>query len=200
MAVLAQQRLMLVLAVDVDEQLADVAQITERGRPTIDVGASAALPRESAAERTIFAFIKLAGLWPGQSIGQMADDKERADIGALGSRPYHAAIGTVAQAQAERIHEDGFTGAGFAGDHRKSRGKLQLEVLHDGKLTDFEQAQHGDIPQMTDRNHRSGPRASRCLAQEFFPYSDSALEIPPGNLHLRCMALMLIDKSALPAH
>ena len=100
----------------------------------------------------------------------MADAEHRADIGALGAGAHHAAVGAVAEAEAEGIHEDGLAGAGLAGDDGEAGREFQLQVLDDGELADAQQTQHGGIrygglPEMIGQ---AGGRRDAPMSEFFF--------------------------------
>ena len=55
-----------------------------------------------------------------------------------------AGIAAAAQRQRERIEQDGFARAGFAGQHREAPGKLDIEPFDQDDVTDRQTRQHAD--------------------------------------------------------
>jgi len=53
-----------------------------------------------------------------------------------------ARIAAAAERQRERIEKDGFARAGFAGQHRKATGKLDIEPFDQDDVTDRQTRQH----------------------------------------------------------
>ena len=72
------------------------------------------------------------------SRGACASSKVADHLGALGAMAHHFGTGAAAGEQLQRIHQDGFAGAGFAGEHGQSRAQLQLERIDDGEVADMQ--------------------------------------------------------------
>ena len=70
---LAQQRLVGMLAVNVDEQGAELGAILQGGRAAIDIGPAAALGGDNSAQQALFAGVQVSFLQPGLRLGDGAD-------------------------------------------------------------------------------------------------------------------------------
>ena len=60
------------------------------------------------------------------------------DGGAVGTVPDHGGIGAVTQHQVECIDEDGFAGAGLAGERTHAGAELDFQPVDNGKVADME--------------------------------------------------------------
>jgi hypothetical protein len=62
----------------------------------------------------------------------------RGDLTLLRAVPHQAGIAAAAQRQSERVEEDGFACAGFAGQNGEASGKLDIEPFDQDNVTDRE--------------------------------------------------------------
>ena len=64
------------------------------------------------------------------------------DLGARRAVADDAALGALAERERERVNDDGFAGAGLAGQHRQPGLEGELELGHDGEVADVEVREH----------------------------------------------------------
>ena len=57
-------------------------------------------------------------------------------------------IGTFAQGEGERVDEDGFAGAGLAGECAETLRKFQLQLVNNDEVADDQALQHGGDGQL----------------------------------------------------
>jgi hypothetical protein len=135
-----------VLAVDVDQALAQLAQLADGGRAAVDPGAALALGVDTAAQQQrSFAVIVEAGL--GQPGGQRPWAVELGgDLGARRALAHHAGVGAVAERELQRVDQDGLAGARLAGQRGEAGLQLQLECRHDDDVAQRQAAQHQPFP------------------------------------------------------
>ena len=134
------------LAVDVDQLLAQGAQLRGRGRRAVDPGAAAALGVHRAPQQQA---VVLAGqacrLQPGAQ--PRAAVELHADIGLGAAFAHHVGVGAGAQGQLQCIDQDGFAGAGLAGQHGEARMPVQIQGLHDHEVAQHDALErHGQAP------------------------------------------------------
>ena len=122
-----------VLAVDVQQLLAQLAQLGGGGGAAIDPGPALALGVHGAAQQQATIGVKPGFVQPGVNGG--AGVKFGAHVGAAGAFPHGAHIGAAACDQLQRIDQDRLARAGFAGQHTKAAGQLKLELAHNHKVT-----------------------------------------------------------------
>ena len=126
------ERLVRVLAVDRDEQLAqlDFSCASVAGA-AVDPCAAAALRVEHAAQQHLVVVAARARARPATRApsGSSAMSNLGGELGTLGARAQLAELEAVAEQQAERVEEDRLAGAGFAGQHREARAELDVERL-----------------------------------------------------------------------
>jgi hypothetical protein len=110
-----RERLMRVLAVQVDELLAQVFQVRQRRRPAVDPCPASPLRVEDTAQQH---FVSVAGEFllgqPGVDRWRVGGVEDRGEFGAVGAGAQLAQFEAVAQQQRQRIEQDRFSGAGLA--------------------------------------------------------------------------------------
>ena len=119
---------MRVLAVQIDESLADILQLGERRGPAIDPGAAPALGvhRSAQQQRAVVGREVLFGE-PGADRGTVTDIESGGELGALGAGFQLPQFEAIAQQQRQRVEQDRLARAGFPGEHREAAVELELE-------------------------------------------------------------------------
>ena len=137
----AQQRLMRVLAMNIDQQLAQFTQL-RRGRCTaVDEGTRTAGVVNHATQQHVAFFTREFG--GGQPRGdRIASHKIGTDFGARSAFAHHAGIAARAQCQRQCVNQNRFAGAGFAGQHTETGAEFQLDGFDNDKITNAEKLQH----------------------------------------------------------
>ncbi len=138
-----EQRLLLVLAVDLDQQLAEPAQQAAADRLVVDEGARAAVGRDQAAQHQLV-------LGGDAVLGEQALHAAVAEVGERrGDRAlrrtlaHQRAVGAPAEREPHGIEQDRLAGAGLAGQHAEAFGELEVEPLDQDDVADHEAGQHG---------------------------------------------------------
>ena len=138
----AQQRLVGVLAVDVDEELADFAQLLGGRRRTVDVAARAAAGIEDAPQDQFFIPVEIVGRQPFADRRQPGDVEGRRHLGPFAAGAHDTGVGALAERQRQRIDQDRLARPGFPGQRAETTGKLQFEAVDDDEVADCQPAQH----------------------------------------------------------
>ena len=73
---------------------------------------------------------------PGAGVGNIVQVEAGKNVGLVGADAHHAAVGPVAQRQAEGIEHDRLACAGFSADDAHAAFQLEVEVLDDGVVVD----------------------------------------------------------------
>ncbi|MNS80909.1 hypothetical protein D3C72_1146060 [compost metagenome] len=164
-----QQQLVGVLAVDVHELVAHLAQLGQRGRRAVDERLATAARIDGAAQQH-GAFAVQAGLVAGQlTLGQPGVERcvraeGGADACAGAAFAHHAGVGAFAEHQGQCIDQDGLAGAGLAGEDGKAGGEVEVERIDDDEIADGQAAEHRGLGGSGGRLRagcpRSGIRAS----------------------------------------
>ena len=140
-----EERLVLVRAVDVHQPLAEGGEdVQGRGRAVdeLPVGAGAG---EGALEDELVVFARFQavvfqkGFQRGLEAGDVEDRFDRATVAAAADE---GAVGAFAQGEVQGADEDGFAGAGFAGDDVVAGLQLEGQVRHQGEVLDAQGRQH----------------------------------------------------------
>ena len=130
-----EQDLVLVLAVQIDERAGGLAERRAGDERAVDEGPAAPLRRDFAADDHFAA------------VGLLED---RLDGRGLLAGPDELGAGASADEQSDRADEDGFAGAGFAGQDVEAGREFELESIDDGEVGDAEEPDHGGSPILSD--------------------------------------------------
>ena len=131
------------LAFDLDGRLAELAQEADAGRLIVDEGAAATVRADDAAkyDRVVLGGDAGFGQEPARRmIG--AEIEFRSDHRLVGAVPDQPAFGAHAQRQAERVEQDRFTRAGFAGKDAEPRAESEIEPVDQHHIANGEAQQH----------------------------------------------------------
>ena len=109
-----QQRLMLVLTVDFDQQTGQLRQLRHRDRAAIDPGPRAAVRTQRAPQLTGVVIVELLFAQPDQRLGAIGQIEFRVQLSARGAVADHAAVGAQAGEKPQCVDQQRFAGAGFA--------------------------------------------------------------------------------------
>lgn len=142
MGVGLEQGLVLVLAVDIDQQFAQRLEVAERAGRAVDVAAAAAFGGDHPAQDAQAFVVQVALGQPGVRFGNVHQVEGGQDVCLVGAGAHHAAVGTVAQGKAESVEHDRFA-AGLASDDGHATGDFEVEVLDDGVVVNGQVHQHG---------------------------------------------------------
>ena len=144
MAALAQQ-LMGVLAMDFDQHFAEIAQRRDRRRAAIDEGARASVSGHDAPQIEGGRVVAVRhGLLFEPCLGALiaVNIPLAGDVRLLRPSAYEAAVGTVAQQQADGVNQDRFAGAGFPSEHGQPDFKVQGDGVDYGEIADVQVDEH----------------------------------------------------------
>ncbi len=140
MAARIEQAAIVVLAVDLDQQIAKLADQSRRNSSRPDEGAAAAVAFQCSADDQRFAGLGIDPLFAKDGMNRMA--RRKRDLG--GDRrltlagPDETGIGAGAKRQAERVEQDRLARAGFAGEHAEPGLELELEPVDQHDVVDGE--------------------------------------------------------------
>ncbi len=140
---LAQQRLVLMLAVDADQHLAELAHFRERRGGAVDVGPRAAVRAHRAAQQALVAVVQFALAQPGPGRRVVGHIEGGEHFRAVAAGAHHGAVGPFTQGQRQSVDDHRLAGAGLAADHGKAGLGLQLELVDGGEVANTEVREHG---------------------------------------------------------
>ncbi len=137
-----EQRLGLVLAVEIHQQRAELAEHRGGGRAAVHPRPRAALGRDLAPhDQPSVLEIEAEGFDP--LAGDLVDPLERAlDDGLRGAGTHAAAGGALAEQQRERIHQHGLPRPGLAGEDVEAGAEMEGDVGDGGEVADAELGDH----------------------------------------------------------
>ena len=142
-----EQAAIVMLAVDLDQQRAELAQQAGRDRLIVDEGAAAAVGLGDAADDERLAGLAVEPVLGEQGQGGMIGRQLEGDADhrlrlAGADQP---AVGPHAEREAERVEQDRFARPGLAGQHAEARPELEVERVDQDDVADREAGQHGPV-------------------------------------------------------
>ena len=138
-----EQRLVFMLTVDVDQQLAQCFEVALGAGRAVDIAARAAFGGDDPAQDARAVAFKVALGQPGPGFGDVLQVERGQDIGLVGSGAHDAAVGAVAKGEAQCIEHDRFAGASLASDYTHPAIQFQIEMFNDGVVVYGQVHQHG---------------------------------------------------------
>src|SRR6185503_16891276 len=137
-----QQRLVLVLAVDVDQVFTGGLELAERRRVAVDEAARAAGAIDGPAqEHGAGVAGKVGFLQPSRK--RLAGRIEfRRELGALGAFAHQRGVAAAADEELDGVDQNRLAGAGLARERGEASAELDAGALHDHKIPYVERAQH----------------------------------------------------------
>jgi len=147
-----QQRVVRMLAVNVEQEFGGILQLRQRRGAAVDEGTRAAAGIDHAAQdQRAVVCGETRFVEPGRKGRQFVDREFGGNFGTRRARPHHAALGAVAQRQRQRVDQDGFSGAGFASEHGQPRREIELDRFDKQVIADGKMRQHGHLYKSTAR-------------------------------------------------
>ncbi len=125
------QRALVMLAVNLDQRRANRLQGLHADRLVVDEGAGTAVGKLHPAQDHLTGIVE--PVVAEDRLGRMTlgDIEHRGDLPLFDAVTDEAGVAAAAERQRERIEEDGFARAGFAGQHREATGKLDIEPFEE---------------------------------------------------------------------
>ncbi len=160
----ADERDEFLLAVDVDQALAELAHALGGQRLPVDVLAGAPVAADDAPEHEL-AGVRLDGLLLEPALdGRVGAGLERrGDLGALGAVAQRVGARAPAEREHDGIDDDGLAGSRLAGERRQTTVELELGRVDDREVADLQvhqQAQNSSPPERPLRPQCSFERSS----------------------------------------
>ena len=121
-----------VLAVNLDQGRADLAQGRDPGRLVVDIGAAAAVGAQYPSQDQILARLNLKAAISdqGQQIRIVGCGEDGGGDRLFRAMPDQAGIAPPAQRQAQRVQNDRLAGPGLAGQHGQAALDVEIERIH----------------------------------------------------------------------
>ncbi len=136
--------LVLLLAVNLDQELGQIAQRLDRHQLAVQVGARAAVRADHPSHDQLAVVLHRLLLEPAQRpLGQPRE--AGGDLGALGAVAHHVPGRAPAGDQQERIDHDGFAGTGLAGERGEAGAELELRLIDDHQVAQLKMGEHGNV-------------------------------------------------------
>ena len=145
----SKKGLMLVLAVQVNQVIAELAELAERDQFSIDEATAAALSADFAAQDHFGDGLTGEEIpFPQKAArpGGIREVEEALDLGGLTARADVIGAGALAQHKIEGPDDDGLAGAGLARERRKALEEIEGQVVNDSQILDGQTQKHGKNP------------------------------------------------------
>lgn len=139
------KRALVMLTVDFDERATDHAQRLRRRRLIVDESARSAVRRLNPAQNN-FVFACEPEFARGDMRGMVRAKVEyRGHLSLLAAGAHERSVAASAKRQHERVEQNRFSGAGFAGERRQARPEFEIERVNQHDVANGETDQHGNI-------------------------------------------------------
>jgi len=134
-----QQRLLFVLAMDVEKGRSQFAQRRNGARLIVDVNPIPFIRRDLSPDNDLVAFgIESEAIEAGIDVCF----KNGLDDGACLTGPDHFGRGFRAGQQSQGVDDNGLSGSGFAGKQVETGIEVKFELVDEGKISDAKKPQH----------------------------------------------------------
>ena len=133
-----EQRLVRVLAVQVDERRAELGELARGREPAVDVGAAPTVARDHTREHRLVTGVGI--------------DEPPFDTRFVAPVAHERRVGAPTHQQLERFDDERLARAGLAGDRGQAGSEQQVEVGHDAEVDDVQLGQH--LPRRSYRSAR----------------------------------------------
>ena len=170
-----EQGLVLMLAMQVDEELARFAQPPHGQHGAVDEGPRTSLGADLTAQDEMGVVIELeSGFLQASASGFVVIEfEEPLHFATRGAAAYKVSGNRASQDRVEGTDQDGFSRAGFTRDNRQSGTQLDVDVVDEGEAVDSQPSEHGGT------SHPSGQAAPSSARQSPLPASRASSS--PGS-------------------
>ena len=169
-----QKRLMGVLAVNVDEAFAQVAQLRRRDGNAVDPGARASLVVDrSADEQRLVRALKFVFLQP--AVGPFGRGEFRNDVGALRAFANDSRIAASAEDELERVDQNGLPRTRFPRENGEPPTNVKGKRFDDHEVAKTEAREHGGTP---TRERKKGKTAEAVGGKRRIPETGTSAAGP----------------------
>ena len=156
----AAQRLVEVLAMNVEQQLAERLELGHGHRVAVDEGPRPAIGINNAPEQAVAFEIEGLFLQPTADGGQGRDVELRCELGTHGAIADELGAAALAKHESKGVDENGLARAGLAGQHGHALGEFEVDAIDDREITNLQVHQHGQVSSVVPRLRLSRPQNS----------------------------------------
>ena len=130
------QRAVIVLAMDLDQELACLAHQLNGNRLVVDIGLGAAIGGLNPAENQIA--IVVDAVFAHQQPGRMghSDIENRRHLPLVATVTHQRTVAPATQRQRQTVEQDGFSGTRFPREHRQASIKGQIKPFDQDDIAD----------------------------------------------------------------
>ena len=159
------QRALVVLAVDLDQRLAELLEDLHADRLIVDEGARAPVGKLDAAQDQFVVGGDVVRL-EQRARRMVAGDLEAGDhLALLDPLAHQRLVAARAERQRKGVEQNRLAGAGLAGEHGKAVGEIDVEPVDEDDIADGQSGEHGAGPQPSSCPAYAGhPRLAICAS------------------------------------
>ena len=150
------------LAVDLDQRRADLAQEHDRHRRIVDEGAAAPVRALHAAQDQVAVRVDAAvgKDRPRRMVGGDVEDRGHVALAAV--LAHQRGVAAPAERQRQGIEQDRLAGAGLAGERRQPGGKIRAQTVDDDDIAYGKGDEHGRSGRQRNRISWYSCRQTPC--------------------------------------
>ena len=137
-----EQSALVMLAMDLDQFVAELAQQRDADRLVVDEGTRAAVARLYAAQNEIALGIETVVAENGAGGMRRGHVEDGGDAALLDALPDKPAIGTRADGKPERVEKNGFAGARLARQRAQAALERQFQSIDENDVADGQGGEH----------------------------------------------------------
>ena len=142
LSVSRSERLMRVLPMQIDQSLPELGELRKGCGPAIDPRAASSLRVDHATEQHVVVGRERLVRQPGGRGGRVGNIEFGGEFGALRPGTQLPRFEPITEQQGQRVEKNRFSGARFAGQHRKPVVEFDVERFDYDEVADRVQAQH----------------------------------------------------------
>ena len=156
---------MLVLAVERQERLGELAQVGQRRRAAVDERARAPVRADPPREDDLLGALRQALAELVAQLGRKLEDP--LDVGLRRARPDDARLRAPAEQEVERVREHGLARAGLAREDVEPARQPQLGPLDEQEVLDAQFGEHDPRSTSATRRNRRFARILRASCDSY---------------------------------
>lgn len=138
-----EEGLVVVLAVEVYEECAELAEGADGGGASVDADGAAAFGGELAVDGDLVVVGFDFEFGEGGKEGGLGEINEEGDGGFGAAGADEIAVGASSEGESDGVGEEGFAGAGFSGEDGEAGLEIEFSVFNGGDIGDGKGAEHG---------------------------------------------------------
>jgi hypothetical protein len=137
-----QQRLVGVLAMNIDQRFGHFTQLLDGHRRAVKIGTRTAVGIQNATQEQYALRIQVVRPQPVRRRRGSGKVKLGIHFRTFAAGPNEAGVGAIAQGERQGVDQDRLAGTGFAGQRAESRLKIEFQPVNQDEVANCQTTQH----------------------------------------------------------